>query len=54
MSSSSVSCATLCYGRGGYNKSGSNNEDGVRNMGRGGFKKGPDDDEPEDGRGGYN
>ncbi|KAH7310063.1 hypothetical protein BKA65DRAFT_414544 [Rhexocercosporidium sp. MPI-PUGE-AT-0058] len=48
-------------GRGGYNgpASSSDSDDESRtlttmNFGRGGYNKGPDDDEEEDGRGGYN
>ncbi|KAG4411763.1 hypothetical protein IFR04_015101 [Cadophora malorum] len=51
-------------GRGGYNgpASSSDSDDESRslsstsfvNSGRGGYNKGPDDDEEEDGRGGYN
>ncbi|KAK0101074.1 hypothetical protein ONS96_006302 [Cadophora gregata f. sp. sojae] len=52
-------------GRGGYNGPASssdsddesrtlNNTPSFANFGRGGYNKGPDDDEEEDGRGGYN
>jgi hypothetical protein len=60
----------VCFGRGGYNKDGDNdvedsqcvNSSGRRGYnrsgkksGRGGYNRGPgDDDEAEDGRGGYN
>jgi hypothetical protein len=60
----------VCFGRGGYNKDGDNDDEdsllvncaGRRGYnrtgkkgGRGGYNRGPDDDdEAEDGRGGYN
>lgn len=37
----------LAFGRGGYNGP-------CTNQGRGGYNRGPSDDEEEDGRGGYN
>lgn len=45
--------APVCFGRGGYNRSGNASSRPV-NCGRGGYNRGPDDDEAEDGRGGYN
>lgn len=59
----------VCFGRGGYNKDGDDDEDSQmvnsagrrgynrsgKKSGRGGYNRGPDDDdEAEDGRGGYN
>jgi len=59
----------VCYGRGGYNKDGDNDEESQmvnssgrrgynrsgKKGGRGGYNRGPDDDdEAEDGRRGYN
>ncbi|KAJ5033396.1 uncharacterized protein L3040_008513 [Drepanopeziza brunnea f. sp. 'multigermtubi'] len=61
--SSSSSSPIANFGRGGYNSpaSSSNSDDdeshttsAPTNFGRGGYNKGPDDDEEEDGRGGYN
>jgi len=51
---STITCSTLCFGRDGYNKNGSSTGEEMANQGRGGYNRGPDDDEPEDGRGGYN
>lgn len=57
---------TVCFGRGGYNKSGSTTmpltnrrgDDDSKDDGRGGYNKTGSNtrggDEPEDGRGGYN
>jgi hypothetical protein len=50
----------VLFGRGGYNApENSEDEDSFSfgaplNFGRGGYNRGPDDDEEEDGRGGYN
>lgn len=59
---------SVCFGRGGYNKNGDEEDSQMINYagrggynrsgkkgGRGGYNRGPDDDdEAEDGRGGYN
>lgn len=57
----------VCFGRGGYNKDGDDDDENTNGAGRGGYNRsgkkggrggynrGPDDDdEAEDGRGGYN
>jgi hypothetical protein len=72
MSFSSTQTPTtfVCFGRGGYNKDGDNDDEDSQMInsagrrgynrsgkkgGRGGYNRGPDDDdEAEDGRGGYN
>ncbi len=45
----SRSCCPVNFGRGGYNAPSE-----MVNAGRGGYNRGGDDDEEEDGRGGYN
>lgn len=44
------------FGRGGYNapQTTRSTQESAIDFGRGGYNRGPDDDEPEDGRGGYN
>ncbi|CAG8959460.1 hypothetical protein HYALB_00013328 [Hymenoscyphus albidus] len=60
MASNSFSSQPILFGRGGYNGPASSEEDDNQkplapmNFGRGGYNRGPDDDEEEDGRGGYN
>lgn len=60
MSSSSFTSTFVNSGRGGYNGPASQEEDDSftmtppMNFGRGGYNRGGDDDEAEDGRGGYN
>jgi len=50
----------VLFGRGGYNGPAEGEDDDSHsssqpmNFGRGGYNRGPDDDEEEDGRGGYN
>jgi hypothetical protein len=50
----------VLFGRGGYNgpaegeDEDSHSSSQPMNFGRGGYNRGPDDDEEEDGRGGYN
>lgn len=50
----------MLFGRGGYNGPASSEDDDNAtcstplNFGRGGYNRGGDDDEEEDGRGGYN
>lgn len=58
-SSSLTTAAPHLFGRGGYNGPANESEDSFSmttplNFGRGGYNRGPDDDEEEDGRGGYN
>jgi hypothetical protein len=71
MSFTSIHSSTsnfVCFGRGGYNKDGDDEEDSQminyagrggynrsgKKGGRGGYNRSGDDDEDEDGRGGYN
>jgi hypothetical protein len=50
----------VLFGRGGYNGPAEGEDDDSHsssqpmNFGRGGYNRGPDDDDEEDGRGGYN
>ena len=61
--SNSISCATqvpTLFGRGGYNTPAKDEDEDsfsmspLLNLGRGGYNRGDDDDDAEDGRGGYN
>jgi len=47
MSVSSFASTPVCFGRGGYNKDGSESEE-TTDQGRGGYNRGPDDEDDEE------